>query len=55
MQHFHTKQPYQKPLLRQMEWRVQNGPIRKNGVLPVTTLVFQKFYFSLRTSYKELI
>ena len=27
----------------------------KNGVLPVTTLFFWKFCFSLRTSYKELI
>ena len=26
----------------------------KNRVLPVTTLVFWKFYSSLRTSYKEL-
>ena len=29
---FHTKLPYQKPIL------VQNGPITKNGVVPVTTL-----------------
>ena len=27
----------------------------KNGVLPVTTLFFWKFCFSLRTSYEELI
>ena len=27
----------------------------KNGVLPVTTLFFLKFCFSLRASYKELI
>ena len=33
----------------------QNAPITKNGVLPVTTLFFWKIYFSLRTSYKELI
>ena len=26
----------------------------KNGVLPVTTLLFQKFRFVLRTSYEEL-
>ena len=31
---------------------VQNGPITKNGVLPVTTLFFRKFCFSLRISYK---
>ena len=38
-----------------IEWWVQNGPITKNGVLPITTLFFWKFCFSLRTSYKELI
>ena len=42
-------------MLREIEWGVQNGPITKKGVLPVTTLVFQKYCFSLRTSYKELI
>ena len=26
---------------------VQDGPIPKNGVLPVTTLVFRKFCFNL--------
>ena len=38
--HFHTKLPYQKPMLRQIEWGVQNGSNTKNGVLPVTTLYF---------------
>ena len=38
--HFHKKLLYQKPMLRQIEWRVQNGPITKNVVLPVTTLFF---------------
>ena len=47
--------PSQKPILRQIKWGVQNGPITKNRVLPVTTLVFRKFCFSLRTSYKGLI
>ena len=42
-------------MLRQIDWWVQNGPITKNGVLPATTSFFWKFYFSLRTSYKELI
>ena len=42
-------------MLRQIEWEVQTGPIIKNGVLPVTTLFFRKFCFSLRTSYNELI
>ena len=48
--HFHTNLPDQKPMLRQMEWCVQNGPITKRGVLPVTTLFFWKFCFILRTS-----
>ena len=30
-------------MLRQIEWRLQNGPITKSGVLPVTTLFFRKF------------
>ena len=34
---------------------VQNWPITKNGVLPVTTFLFQKFCFSLGTSYMGLI
>ena len=54
-QHFHTKLSYQKPMLRQIEWWVQNGPITKNGVLPVTTLFFWKFCFSLIICYKEFI
>ena len=40
MYHFHTKLPYQKPVLRQIAWRVQNGPFTNNGVSPVTTLFF---------------
>ena len=53
MHHFHTKLPYQKPMLRQIEWWVQNGPSIKNGVSPVTTLFFWKFCLGLRTSYKK--
>ena len=53
--HFHTKLPSQNPMLRQIKWTLQNRPIKKNGVLPVTTLFFLKFCFSLRTSYKKLI
>ena len=34
---------------------VQNGPIKKNGVLPVTTLFLWKFCFSVRTFSKEMI
>ena len=51
---FHTKLPCQKPILRQIECEVQNGPNTKNGVLSVTILFFQKFCFSLRTSYKNM-
>ena len=40
--------------VRQIEWRVQNGPAAKDGVSPVTTSFFWNFCFSLRTSYKEL-
>ena len=36
IQKCYTKMPYQKPMLRQIERWVQNGPITKNGVLPVT-------------------
>ena len=52
--HFHTKLPCQKPMLRQIKWWLQNGPIIKNGVLPVTTLFFENFV-SVRTSFNELI
>ena len=30
-------------MLKQIEWRLQNGPITKSGVLPVTTLFSRKF------------
>ena len=53
--HFHTKLPYQKAMLRQIEWWVHNGPNTKNSVLPVIKLFLWKFCFSLRTSYKKLI
>ena len=35
---FHTKLPFQTPMLRQIEWGVQSGPITIKGVLLVTTL-----------------
>ena len=34
---------------------MQNRSIKKNDILPVTILFFRKFYFILRTSYKEFI
>ena len=42
-------------MLRQVEWWVRNRPIAKNGGLPVTTLFFKKFSFSLRSSCIELL
>ena len=53
--HFYLKLLCQKPMLRQIEWRIQNWPITKSGVLPVTALFFWKIFFSFRTSWKELI
>ena len=38
----------------QKVWGGWNAPITKNGVLPITTLFFWKFCFSLRNSYKDL-
>ena len=40
MQYFYEKLPFQKPMLRQIEWEVQNRTITKNGVLQVTSLFF---------------
>ena len=40
-------------MLRQIEWGVQNWPITKNGVLPVTTFLFRKFCFSLGCFFGE--
>ena len=34
---FPYKPPYQNPMLRQIEWKVQNLPVTKNGVLSLTT------------------
>ena len=53
--HLHPKLPDQKSMLIQIEWWVQNEPITKNGLFSVTTLFFWKFYFSLKTSCKEMI
>ena len=39
-QHFHTKLPCQKLLLRQIEYGVHNGTITKNLLLPRTTSFF---------------
>ena len=52
---FPYKNAYQKLMLRQKEWWLQNGAITKNRILPLTTLFVRNFCFSLRTSYKKLI
>ena len=51
--HFHSKLLCQKPMLRQIEWRLQNRPIIKSGVIASNC-----FYFSGKFvcfSKKELI
>ena len=37
------KVPCQNPMLRQTEWEAQNGPITKNGLLPLTSPFVWKF------------
>ena len=46
-QHFHTNLPCHKPMSRQIEWEVQDGPTTKNGVLPISILVFRKIFVSV--------
>ena len=41
--HSHSKLLCQKPMLRQIEWRLQIEPITKRGVLPVTSYFFREF------------
>ena len=50
-QHLHTKLPCQKPMLRQVAWGVQNGPIPKGFASNYCQIIL----FQLRTSYKEWI
>ena len=50
-----NKATKQKSVLRQIEWGVQYRSIIKSGILPVSISYFWNFYFSERTSYKELI
>ena len=52
---FIKKYPIRRSMTRQIEWVVQNRPITRNIVLPVTTLFFWKFCFSMRTCDIELI
>ena len=44
---------YQKLMLRQIEWRLQNEPITKSVVLPVTALFFGKFVSVLESLKKS--
>ena len=50
-----TKLSSRKPMLRQIEWVVQDEPITKSEVLTITTLFFWKFCFSSKTWNKESI
>ena len=43
----------QKPVLRQIEWGLQNRPIIKGGVLPVTASFFGKFISILQPFKKS--
>ena len=40
------------PMLRQIEWGLQNVSITKSGFLQLTTLLFKKNNLSIRTSSK---
>ena len=53
MHHFHTNRPYEKPMLRQIDWWGQNGPITKKRILSVTTLLVWNFFFSLKPLIKN--
>ena len=44
-QHFHTKLPFEKPMLRQIELGGQNGRITKKGILALITLIFLEILF----------
>ena len=48
-QHFHIRLPLQMPMLRQIEWGLQNGPTVESGISPLTTLFFLKY------EYKKLL
>ena len=40
-------------MLRQIKWQLQNGPIKKSGILPVTSLFFGKFVSVLESLKKS--
>ena len=41
-------------MLRQIEWRLQNGPYRKEWSFTSNYLIFWRIFSSLRTFEKEL-
>ena len=47
---FPFKTALSESMLRKIELRLQNGPITKSGVFPVTTLFFWKICFSFKIS-----
>ena len=49
-QHLHTKLTFQKPMLRQIERGVPNGPITKTADLPQSTY-FLKVACRVRVTY----
>ena len=57
MNSFHAKLPYQKPMLRQIEWWIQNGPTTKNSFASYyfIYLFTLKILFQFKNSYKKLI
>ena len=53
-QRFPAKPPCQKPTLKLIEWRVQNIYLAKNGVLPITSLLFLKILFQFKKLLKRV-
>ena len=53
--HFHTKLPYQKPMLRQIKWVSTKWIHHKERSFTSNYFIFLKILFQLKTSYKELI
>ena len=53
-QRFPAKPPCQKPTLKLIEWGVQNVYLAKNGVLPITSLLFLKILFQFKKLLKRV-
>ena len=54
MHHFHPKVPCQKPMLRQIEWWLQNEPITKNSFAS-NCFIFLKILFQFKNLLEDLI